>query len=255
MNFQNANMLAETLKRSGLACSVTEAARMAQSIMCTEKKVSSDFDAKRIIVDKALDRKKSNKTEVEELIEKTDFMKKDFYVPIAGYNRAASVGALKAVNEIIASASVQAEVASPVLMQLVCVKEDTLISSPAVAFEPFVSDSPTLSDNRPLTEVATSVEEVKSSSAQLINESTLDVNPSDVKVVFLDDNKQTFQESTAVSASREKEVESSDDFIIKLEDKKIEEVKVEAAPQPEKVVKKQDLPKVDIMQHFYFGKK
>ena len=84
---QKLQALADTLSKSGLACSPNEALRMAESIAGTEKRVAKNFDEKNQRIDESLERKRSYKEEVDYLIEKTSPENKDFHIPIKGYSR------------------------------------------------------------------------------------------------------------------------------------------------------------------------
>jgi len=84
---QKLQNLADTLSKSGLACSPNEALRMAQNIMGTENKVAKNFDEKNQRIDDSLTRKRTYQEEVDYLIEKTSPEKKDFHIPIKGYRR------------------------------------------------------------------------------------------------------------------------------------------------------------------------
>ncbi|MBD3203579.1 hypothetical protein GF327_04745 [Candidatus Woesearchaeota archaeon] len=85
----NVNNLAETLKKSGLVASTTEAMRMAKNIVTTDSKVSKDFDEKKNEIDKSLETKKyeNKQDEINDLIKRTDFNKKDYFVPVNGYKK------------------------------------------------------------------------------------------------------------------------------------------------------------------------
>jgi hypothetical protein len=94
------NLLAETLARTGLAASATEASRMADSIIGTEKKVSKDFDNHAKQVEKTFD-KPSYQEEIDELIKKTDPNKKDFHYMVSGYKRDESIETQKANDAML----------------------------------------------------------------------------------------------------------------------------------------------------------
>lgn len=83
----NLNSLAETLAKTGLASSTTQAMMMAKNIMGTEKRVSQHFDGKAHAIDDSLS-KKSYKEEIQDLIEKTSPEKKNFHYMISGYKEA-----------------------------------------------------------------------------------------------------------------------------------------------------------------------
>ena len=83
----NLNSLAETLARTGLASSSTQAIMMAKSIIGTEKKVSKHFDGKANEIDTSLSKKKSYNEEIHDLIQKTSPEKKDFHYMISGYKK------------------------------------------------------------------------------------------------------------------------------------------------------------------------
>ncbi|MBT4023239.1 hypothetical protein HOF18_07675 [archaeon] len=82
------NNLAETLTKSGLASSASQAMLMAKNIMGTEKKVSKDFDGKATQINRDLTEKKTYQEEIDELIQKTSPEKKDFHYMVSGYKRA-----------------------------------------------------------------------------------------------------------------------------------------------------------------------
>lgn len=84
---QNAQNLAETLNKSGLAASAGEALRMAKNIIGTEEKVAKSFDDKNQRIDEELTKRRTYKEEIEYLIEKTSPEKKDFHIPIKGYKK------------------------------------------------------------------------------------------------------------------------------------------------------------------------
>ncbi len=84
---QKLQILADTLSKSGLACSPNEALRMAESIAGTEKRVAKNFDEKNQRIDDSLTRKRTYQEEVDYLIEKTSMENKDFHIPIRGYSR------------------------------------------------------------------------------------------------------------------------------------------------------------------------
>jgi len=82
------NNLAETLTKSGLASSASQAMLMEKNIMGTEKKVSKDFDGKATQINRDLTEKKTYQEEIDELIQKTSPEKKDFHYMVSGYKRA-----------------------------------------------------------------------------------------------------------------------------------------------------------------------
>ena len=84
----NMNVLAETLAKTGLASSTTQAMMMAKNIMGTEKRVSKHFDGKANEINKNLSRKKSYDEEIQDLIQKTSPEKKNFHYMISGYKQA-----------------------------------------------------------------------------------------------------------------------------------------------------------------------
>jgi len=86
MDNQKLQTLADTLSKSGLAASQTEAVRMAKSIISTEKKVAKDFDDKAEVIDDSLTNK-SYQEEINDLIEKTSPEHKNYHIPISGYSR------------------------------------------------------------------------------------------------------------------------------------------------------------------------
>lgn len=88
---QKLQILADTLSKSGLACSPNEALRMAENIVGTEARVAKNFDEKNQRIDDRLTRKRTYKEEVDYLIEKTSMENKDFHIPIKGYRRDSEV--------------------------------------------------------------------------------------------------------------------------------------------------------------------
>ena len=86
---KNVNTVAETLKKCGLVTSTNEAVRMAQDIVKTDSKVSKDFDKKKTKIDKRLEDKKygSYQEEIDDLIKKTDFNTKDYFIPVSGFKK------------------------------------------------------------------------------------------------------------------------------------------------------------------------
>ena len=97
------NLLAETLAKNGLASSQTEAIRMAQNIISTEKKVMNDFDVKANKIDEGLsntkEEPKTYQEEIDELIEKTDPSRKDYNVMVSGYKKDQT---MKEVDQLLA---------------------------------------------------------------------------------------------------------------------------------------------------------
>lgn len=89
MSDSSLNNLAETLAKNGLACSASEAMRMAKSILGTEKKVARHFDDEAEKIDESLS-KKTYQEEIDDLIEKTSPEKKDFHYMVSGYKNDAS---------------------------------------------------------------------------------------------------------------------------------------------------------------------
>ena len=87
MNNSNVTNLAETLARTGLASSPSEAQRMAESIIGTENKVSRKFDDKNNEISHSLERKKTYNEEIEDLIQKTSMEKKNYHIMVSGYER------------------------------------------------------------------------------------------------------------------------------------------------------------------------
>ena len=80
----NMNVLAQTLARSGLAMSANEAMRMAQSIADTESIVTKGFNKGVSRIEENFETKKRTyQEEIDYLIEKTSFSKKDFHIPIS----------------------------------------------------------------------------------------------------------------------------------------------------------------------------
>lgn len=83
----NLNSLAETLAKTGLASSTSQAMMMAQNIMGTEKRVAQHFDGKTNEIDKDLSRKRTYDEEIQDLIQKTSPEKKDFHYMVSGYKK------------------------------------------------------------------------------------------------------------------------------------------------------------------------
>jgi hypothetical protein len=84
----NMSTLAQTLARSGLAMSANEAMRMAQSIADTESIVTKGFNQGVDRIESTYETKKRTyQEEMDYLIQKTSFDKKEFHNPIAGYSR------------------------------------------------------------------------------------------------------------------------------------------------------------------------
>jgi len=96
------NSLAETLARTGLASSPSEAKRKAQSIMKTESKVAHNFDTKNQKYDKKLrtEKKKSYREEIDDLIQKTSMENKKYHIPIKGYTRDKGEETIKKRHEV-----------------------------------------------------------------------------------------------------------------------------------------------------------
>ena len=88
---QKLQILADTLSKSGLACSPNEALRMAENIFGTEARVAKNFDEKNQRIDDSLTRKRTYQEEVDYLIEKTSPENKEFHNPIKGYRRDSEV--------------------------------------------------------------------------------------------------------------------------------------------------------------------
>jgi len=83
------NNLASVLEKNGLAASASQAMKMAENILGTEKRVSKNFDAKNKIIDDGLSKnKKTYQEEIDDLIEKTSPEKKDFHYMVSGYKEA-----------------------------------------------------------------------------------------------------------------------------------------------------------------------
>ncbi len=87
MKDPNTKNLAETLARTGLAASATEAAKMAQSIMGTDRKVSEHFNKQNDKIDKSLSRKRTYEEEIDYLIQKTSPENKNYHIPVRGFTR------------------------------------------------------------------------------------------------------------------------------------------------------------------------
>ena len=84
---QKLQNLADTLSRSGLVASASEAVRMAENILGTERRVAKNFDEKHGFIDKSLDRR-SYQEEIDDLIQKTSPENKKYHIPIKGYTNA-----------------------------------------------------------------------------------------------------------------------------------------------------------------------
>lgn len=76
--------LAETMRRTGLATSASDAIRMAKNIIGTEQKVSSGFNR---YSQPAPQKTKSYQEEIDDLIRKTSPEFKEYHVPIKGYRK------------------------------------------------------------------------------------------------------------------------------------------------------------------------
>ncbi|MBN2422772.1 hypothetical protein JXB41_06085 [Candidatus Woesearchaeota archaeon] len=293
---QNVNMLAETLRKTGLVASATEAMRLARNIACTEKKVTQDFDNKKSIIDKSLERRKYNskQEEINDLIEKTDFNKKDYFVPVKGYQKE-EIKADEIVEEEKIEIKQETEIKKkpsqkPETRQLKPVHTDDLFSGdktlkeimdedagsiyskPETAPEFDKKEEDILSDvPLPVTDEREEPEENTENQAE---------KPNEYNLIFYDDAQETGN-----SSSREKEVEASsenDEFIIDVEenpneesilDSKLPESRPENQPSagihelkteqitkahavPEKPKEfKNPLPEVNLMDHFNFGKR
>ncbi len=108
----NVNSLAETLAKSGLVSSTSQAVAMAKDIMGTEKRVSSHFDKENEKIEDGLTREKDKKTykeEIDELIEKTSPEKKDFHVMVSGYKKDRKPELVKEVEEVLAPVKTEVE--------------------------------------------------------------------------------------------------------------------------------------------------
>ncbi len=239
--YQDMNSLADTLRRSGLAASASEAVRMAQSIMHTEKKVTTDFDTRRNQIDKGLE-KKSYKAEIDDIIAKTDFSKKDFYVPVSGYRKPIATEVPVAQPTVVQPVAPAAPVVEPVAIER---EHKSMMQNSEILTIDLDSDT---SLKELMDADAERVYEDKpqqtTTSAENINESTKDID-----FVYLDKEQ----------APREEEVKSipaapTDEFILDLEEEKPAPVAAPEPPKPEPV-QRQELPRVDLMQHFNFGKR
>ena len=133
------NLLAETLAKNGLASSQTEAIRMAQNIISTEKKVMHDFDSKANKMDDDLSAKrevpKTYQEEIDELIEKTDPSKKDYHVMVSGYKKDQT---MKEVDQLLAEVKAEPKVeeVAPVSEPIVQAPVIEPVSTPVQVKEP-----------------------------------------------------------------------------------------------------------------------
>ncbi len=89
--------LANTLKMTGLASSVTDALRMATTIIGTEQKVSTEFNR---YSPQPAPSKKTYQEEIDELIKKTSPEYKQYHIPVKGYKRDESPALEKAQREV-----------------------------------------------------------------------------------------------------------------------------------------------------------
>jgi hypothetical protein len=231
--------LAETLKRCGLAMSASEAMRMAKSIASTEAKVSKDFDNKRSVVEEGMGRRKYNspQEEINDIIERTSFENKNYFVPIAGYN-------------------VERRPREQVQMHIV--PEAPAVTKPIedVHMEPAPEEAPAMAP------------QAAAPPAEVYTDAVADSRPL-AEVLGVTNAAPSQTEQGTPLESREKEVESSPGAgdaaprelcaaptVQAVEEKKEEPefiIKEVAEEKPEKKEFAHPVDKVDLMSHFNFG--
>lgn len=236
-NAQNQN-LAETLKRCGLVASATEAARMAEHIAITEKKVTSDFDQHKTRIENGLSR--GRERNVDEIIEKTRFDKKEFYVPVKGYDNDRALN--RPMPQERATPAFEAPKTEP--------KRAEMIPVESVHIEKKEKTAPV----SPKPEVYTDIIDDERAILEIMNEEAEKVYmqptaaPQPVEKPAL--------ESSYSTHSVGKEVEVSPEVGVQLAsgDQPLPEPKtVDENEPPKKKEFKNPIEKVDLMKHFNFG--
>ena len=153
----NMNTLAETLAKTGLASSPTEAQRMAESIMGTEKRVSRHFeDANRPTQSEG--RKKTYEEEIEELIQKTSPERKNFHIMVSGYKRDNPPEFKEPEAVLRPQVQVKEESSNTMTIEIneVLSVEETRKTQPAEAVKSVYTD---IGDERPLKDLLANKEE------------------------------------------------------------------------------------------------
>jgi hypothetical protein len=253
--------LADTLTKSGLCASPSDALRMARSILGTEQKVSNGI--KRVLEPEP-SQPKSYKEEIDELIRKTSPEHKDYHVAVSGYSRdrinarhSAVVDPVAEPQDTVLREPESEPVDEPVVYELeepiekLHIPTETVLSNmPAEPTMPAVSAEP---------KVYTDVLDDERCLQELMNEQAQEIYTNKPAVPAPENNapadtlKEPSEKPVEEPSVLPQETAQKEEFIIPVE-KKTEQLFTEVKEDKSKPKEiKNPIEKVDLMNYFKFG--